>query len=638
MLKLASKWQINLLLVFILFLIVGYLQCLFLSLVLQYGFTPDDWRLLFFYKTLGNDPFSKIPYVWSIKGAYTTSQVYFIGLLNSFFGLNYQSYQVTNLIIKVIATISIYPLILIIFRRKLLAFITTILYGMSYMGSRSLEYVVKGTDYLAIIPMNIFFIIYYFIVTGKVKRWWWFVLMTFFWFLSLVISPIRIYPILALIPVIEFFLCIQLKSTRQVLSSFKRLLILYLPLFFIYFYKQDAIIGFLQSPSMIFQAILRGNLHIILTPFQGLGLIWFFSVEWNKFFSTIDVSSFKNYLFFLFGPPRGPLFIFGILTLFLSLIIFGRKLYSFIVILFSNLLLDIIFYYIVMYGLGIPEIFKYRFDLNKMYPILISGFVLCIALTSFLEWRTFGKKNKLLFALWVTPPVVFLYIFLIWLLAPFGVGFENRQGYYLIIPAMAASLFISAFLVAIYDKASDQKNRLFRLILLSVIFVISFNTFSLNRKNIDYYFSNAREDGRFAQDQEGINNHLLQYFHSFNYKENNLFYFDGIEDNTHSNYYYEQALFESLPSRILLRNGKLEEGCVTTFYQGIDKLSKITTYDNGIKGFVYNGQCSKNVNGNVGKVFYPVDNFYAFRIKNGEIISIKQEILDKLTFSLRLNK
>lgn len=637
MLKITAKWNSNFFITFLLFLVVGFLQYFLLGLILEYGFTPDDWRLLSFYKTLGSDPVSKVAYVWSIKGAHTTSQVYFIGILNSFFGLNYQNYHVANIIIKLLATASIYPLILVIFKRKLLAFMVTTIYGMSYLGARSLEYVVKGTDYLAIIPLNIFFVIYYFVVIREAKRWRWVILMTFFWFLALIISPIRIYPILFLIPVIELFLCIQDYSIDKVLSSLKRLLILYLPLLVVYCYKQDAITVFLQNPHMIFQAILRGNLHIILTPFQGLGLTWFFVTEWNNIFNSIDMSSFKNYLFFLFNPPKGPLFIFGIVALFLSLIVFKRKLYSYIVIFSSTSLLSIIFYYIVIYGLGIPEIFKYPFDLNKMYSILIAGFVLCIALAAFLEWRIFRKNNKLLFALWITPPIVFLYIFLIWLLAPFGVSFENRQGYYLVIPAIAASLFISALLVAIYDKASEQKNRLFRIIMILVFFAILFNILLLNRKNINFYFSNAKEDGRFAKDQEMVNSSLFRYIREFNYKQNNLVYIDSIEDNIHSNYYYEQALIESLPSRFLFKNNYLEYGCVAIFYQGIDNLGKIAVFTNEIKGFIYTGQCSQN-DKITEDIFYSIDNFYAFKIKNGEIVSIKQEILNKLISLLRLNK
>ncbi|OGE33577.1 hypothetical protein A3D83_01235 [Candidatus Daviesbacteria bacterium RIFCSPHIGHO2_02_FULL_41_10] len=637
MLKITAKWKSNLFIVFLLFLIVGSLQYVLLGLILKYGFTPDDWRLLSFYKTLGDDPVSKILYVWSIKGAHTTSQVYFIGVLNGFFSLNYQAYYTVNIILKILATISIYPLVLIIFKRKLLAFLTVIIYGMNYLGSRSLEYVVKGTDYLAIIPMNIFFIIYYLIVIEKVKRWWWFVFMVLFWFLSLFISPIRVYPILFLIPAVELFVLMQDSSIRKILGSVKRLLILYLPLLVIYCYKQDAITLFLQSPPMIFHAILRGNLHFFLTIFQGLGLTWFFLTDWKNIFSTIDTSSFMNYLYFLFYPHKGPLFIFGILTFFLSLLTFKKKLRSFTEIFFLNLLLDIIFYYFAKYRLGIPEILRYDFDLNKMYPILLAGFILCIALVSFREWLSFGKNNKLLFALWITPPIALLYIFLIWLLAPFGVSFENRQGYYLVIPAIAASVFITAILVAIYDKALGQKNRLFRLFLLSIIFFILFNMLLLNKKNIDTYFHNAREDGRFAQDQEGIYNLFLQNTQIFNFAGNKLFYFENITDNVHSNYYYEQALFESLPSKILYKNIGAQEGCIAVLYQGLDGLSNIITNDNGIRGFSYSGQCSQSTKAREN-IFYQVNNFDAFRIKNGKIINIKREILDKLTFLLQSNK
>src|SRR3989344_6519792 len=146
-----DNYRISLIIFVLLVPILSVLQYLSLSPVLNYGFTPDDWGLLLFYKTLGDNPLSKIGYVWEVKGAYTTGPIYFIGILNDFFGLNYQAYQITNIVLKTLATLSVFPLILIIFKRRLLAVLTTFFYGTSYMGSRSLEYVVKGTDYLAII-------------------------------------------------------------------------------------------------------------------------------------------------------------------------------------------------------------------------------------------------------------------------------------------------------------------------------------------------------------------------------------------------------------------------------------------------------------------------------------------------------
>ncbi|MBI2600872.1 hypothetical protein HYW42_02865, partial [Candidatus Daviesbacteria bacterium] len=116
-----TLYKTNLQLFLLLILIIGVSQYLFFGLVLNYGFTPDDWGLLLFYKTLGDNPLSQIPYVWSVKGAYTTGPIYFIGILNDFFGLNYQAYQITNIVLKTLATLSLFPLILIVFKRKLLA-------------------------------------------------------------------------------------------------------------------------------------------------------------------------------------------------------------------------------------------------------------------------------------------------------------------------------------------------------------------------------------------------------------------------------------------------------------------------------------------------------------------------------------
>lgn len=630
MLKNIPIWKNNIFLIVMLFVLIGSLQVFLFNLLLNYGFTPDDWRLVAFYKTLGNNPFSQILFVWSMKGAHTTSQIYFIGVLNIFFGLNYSAFYIVNIIIKIFAAVSIYPLILIIFKRRFLAFVASVVYGMSYVGSLSVEYVVKGTDYLAIIPMNAFFIFYYLSVIGKTNRFR-FLLMAFFWFLSLFISPIRIYPLLVLIPIIECCLFIQNRSTKKISNSFRRLLILYLPLLMVYLYKQDAVNVFLQSPHMIFQAVFRGNLHLILTPFQGLGITWFSLQEWNSVFNNIDMSSFKQYIFSLYSPAKGPFFIFSLLTIFISLFIFKRKIRAFILIFVSNLIISTFFFYIIKYGLGIPEIFRYQFDFNKIYPILISGFLFSVVLASFLEWRFYRKKNELLFALWITPLLAFIYIFLIWLLAPFGVGFENRQGYYLVIPAIGASIFLSAFLNAIYDKIAYRKNRFIRIILYALIILILISLFLLNRENIDNYYNHRRDDGRFAQDQEILYERLFDKIKNISYKGNSFFYFGNIEDNLHSNYFYEQALIESLPSKILIRNKKTEEICITVFSQEVEKLNKIAISDKGVKGFIYSGQCNQKAE--MGKkFFYSIDNFYAFSIRNGEIVDIKQEILSKLTF------
>lgn len=620
------------LILFVLFVLLlpslYFLQYLSLSPVLNYGFTPDDWGLLLFYKTLGDNPLSKLPYVWSVKGAYTTGPIYFIGLLSELFNLSYQSYHLTNIVLKTIATLSVYPLILVIFKRKLLAFLTTILYGMSFMGSRSLEYVVKGTDYLAIIPMSTFFIIYYYIISGKLTRFYWYILMSFFWFISFTISPIRIYPILALIPLIEVYLWIQKRTIKDAINSFKRLSLLYLPFFLLFLYKPNSILAFLQNPPVIYKSILNGSWHLLLTPFQGLGLSVFFVENWSKIFGVVDLENINNFMQFLLG---GPLFIFGTLAILISITGFKKPLTNLIFIILSSAIFSIVFFFIANHLFGKSEI---EFDPNMIYAILVGGFMLAVSFAAFLEWRRIGKKDYLILALWINPPIILLYTFLIWLLSPLHTRFDGQQGYYLVIPAIASSIFLGAFLVTILDKAKNLKNISLRLIAVLIFLILSSLLLLTNYFNIRHYYLSTGIHGRYYLDQNKLYNQALaKAGEGINTTEPILFYFDVSEDTEKSSYFYEESLFHNLPFRILLRNNKLNDGCIGTFYRGIDNLSKLVTVRMGIKGFVYQGQCIKDGSGgNAGGVFYNINNFYAFKIKGREFIDIKQEILEKLEF------
>ncbi len=608
--------QIFLLLIFI----VGISQYLLLGLVLKYGFTPDDWGLLFFYKTLGDNPLSKIAYVWSVKGAYTTGPLYFIGILNDFFGLNYSAYQITNIILKVLATISLYPLILIIFKNRTLAFLTALLYGMSYMASRSLEYVVKGTDYLAIFLMNIFLIIYYYAINKRSKSSWWFVAMSFFWFISLMISPIRIYPVLVLIPLIELILWMQHRSKGNAGQSIKRLLILYLPFVIIYIYKPGSILAFLQNPPVIYQAVVAGNWHLLLTPFQGVGLTLLTNGFWSNLINNLNITEIGAYISFLF---KRPFVFFGFFILILASIKSQKPAKFFLRAFFANFLLDIIFYYLAIHELSIAENLRLHFDPARMYPILVSGFMLAVSFASFLEWKDNGKKDNLLLALWISPIVALLYTFLIWLLAPFGVGFEGQQGYYLTIPAITSSLFLAAIFVAILDKAIKMKSRLSRLIIVCGVIASLFYVYSLNKDDIYYFFNSAGINGRYAADQERMYGQLVIYLkNDFKKGESLLFYFDAFEDGARGTFYTETLLL-NLASRLHIERGGIN-GCIGVFYQDLATLEKLVIVKNNVKGFMYTSQC--------GEEFFSINNFYAFKLKNGELTNIKQEVLEKLEF------
>ena len=614
-------FKTNLQLFFLLILIVGISQYLLFGLALKYGFTPDDWGLLFFYKTLGNNPLAQIPYVWSVKGAYTTGPIYFIGILNDFFNFHYQYFQITNIVLKTLATLALFPLTLVVFKRRLLAFLTTILYGMSYMASRSLEYVVKGTDYLAIIPMSIFFIIYYYIVNGRLKGIWWYILMGFFWFSSLMISPIRIYPILVLIPLIEIYLWIQQRSRNNLLNSLKRLLMLYTPFILIYLYKPSSILSFLQNPPVIFKAILDGNWHLILTPFQGVGLTLLTVGFWSNLINNGNLVGLGEYLSFL---VRGPFIVFGFFTAVLAIIKSGQPKRFFLHAFFSNLILNILFYFLAVRELSIPENLRLNFDPTRIYPIIISGFMLAISFASFLEWRKLDRRDNILLALWISPVVGLLYTFLIWLLAPFGVGFEGQQGYYLVLPAIAASLFLAAILVAITEFGLSQRSKVIRIFISSAVVVFLFYLYSLNRNDIIYFISSGGINGRYALDQDRMYNQVLyQIRDNIKSSELLLFYFDVFEDANRGTFYTE-ALLSNLAVRLRIKDGTVTGRCIGVFYQDLSSLEKLVIVKGNAKGFMYKSHC--------GEEFFNVNNFYAFKVKNGQLTDIKQKVLEKLGF------
>lgn len=255
--------------IFILTLLVcTILTFLFLQVVLKNGLTGDDWQLLFAYKTFDPQPLNKILEEWMIRGPYTTIQFYYIGILERFLGINYQLFGVINICFKVFASITLFLLISKVFKNNILAMTSALIFSIIPSSVGALSYVVKGTEYLSIGFMNLFFLFYYHSI---IKNSIWLNLFTsFILFSAIMLSPIRIYPLLGLIPLIELFLLIKYRSIRFFFQSFTRLLILYLPPLFL----AVASIYSLSGPSNFLSHVndlKSGNWYLFSAPLQALG-------------------------------------------------------------------------------------------------------------------------------------------------------------------------------------------------------------------------------------------------------------------------------------------------------------------------------------------------------------------------------
>src|SRR3989344_7298588 len=98
-------------------------QLIILEPHLRYGFSDVDWGFLFYYKEhKANFPniFENLYQTFLRWGVYTHQQ-YYIGIQEYFFGLDFQKFQITTHVFKTLATISAYPLFLIIPRNYISA-------------------------------------------------------------------------------------------------------------------------------------------------------------------------------------------------------------------------------------------------------------------------------------------------------------------------------------------------------------------------------------------------------------------------------------------------------------------------------------------------------------------------------------
>ncbi len=324
-----------------LLIIVSAIHFFLLKPVWENGLGPDDWGLLYSYKSLvgNNNPLLQIGKVWHIRGMYTTYQVYYIGLLEKTFGLNYLAFQTINILFKIIATLSVYFLVDTLFKKKYLAFLTTILFAISYTSTGTFKFVVQGADYLALSSMNVFFITYYY----STKRFRYSILLPPLLFVSFLLSPPRVYPLLFFVPIVE--ICLIFFSKNRFASIDRglcRLLLLFAPLLALALLDRGAVNTHLVYLGYLFQRLSEGKWHLILNSLSGLG-IYFMPFNVFLFLFGNQGTSFSQY--FISTLPRYILFLFPVSVVFSILIskhpiAFFKKLFianlATIVIFFSN--------------------------------------------------------------------------------------------------------------------------------------------------------------------------------------------------------------------------------------------------------------------------------------------------------------
>lgn len=606
---------------FILTLIVVLLENFILAPHLRYGFADVDWDYLLAYKNinlLNLDPLHHYLAAWNTVGVYAY-QVYYIGFIQKFFGMDYINFQIVTHVFKIIATLSIYPLMLLVTRSKLAAFLTTIIYAVSYSSVGVMYTVVTSGLFVAVPVMSLFLFWYWHLILKQRNSIFDISIALVLFFFTLILATERMYPLVPMIVLIEFFWWYKNNFSREILKQIiKRSTVFIALLIVILLFKPSVFTAFFGNTHDTYARFIAGNWQVAMSPFISLGSL-FLPRDYWKYLGAPSIDNVSSYIGFLIS---GPLFPFTIVATFLSLFLSKRKVKFIFSILISTFIFSLFIYFLSTHQLHIPEAVKMHFDISTIVPALIGGFVLSIIGVLFKEWVDQGMKDNLIVSMVGGIVIAFIYIVLTWMAADYMLVFTGVHRY-LTLPSIGSSLFIASLITIIFKKLHSIKTTkaLAYSVSLVLIPIIIFNA-SVIKKYFDYELSYAGTD---AAGHIRMKNKLWSYLGDISKTEPSIFYFDESAD--HDNGYFDETTVlagfnnwmrfrgsEIVPEKLmpgLLRSNLM---CPGENSMCLLKVKELITQRDGEKGILYGG------------LFYKAKNFYAFRFVNKDIVNIRQEV------------
>lgn len=602
--------------------IVILLQYIIMQPHLRYGFADVDWSFLLSFKELSmvyHNPVSHFLNAWSRWGIYTY-QVYYIGLIEKFFGMDYKNFQIVTNIFKVIATLSIYPVVLLITRSRLAAFLTTLIYAVAYSAVGVMYTVVTSGLFVAIPVMSLFLIWYWYLMHREQNTVLEILIAVILFFSTLLLATERMYPLIPSVILIEFFWWFREKFSRKVLIQIvKRLSVFAIVFLAIFLFKPPSLAVVSGNTGVTYEKFMQGNWQVGMSPLISFGSL-FLPRDYWQYLGVPNIGGLFSYFGFLLN---GPLFPFTIITIFLSAFLSKRKMRFVLNVLVSTFIFSILVYILSSHQLHIPEKFKMHFDMATIIPALIGGFAISLTIVMFKEWLNGGRRNSLIISMVGGIGLSLVFIMLTWVAADWILIFTGVHRY-LTIPAIGSSLFLAGLMTIIFRKLNSLKitKPVAYLFLLLLIPFIMFNAKVIG----DYFKYELEYAGTNAAGHIRMKNKLWSYLNNFSNTEASLFYFDESAD--HDNGYFDETTImagfnfwmrfrgrEIVDAKLtpsLIRSNLV---CQEERSTCLGKVREFVTTQNGVRGILY------------GDLFYRPENFYAFRFINRDIIDVKPEVV-----------
>lgn len=606
--------------------VVGYLQYNILAPHLKYGFADVDWTFLYRFKNLPPFSLNQIIGEWRGMGVYAY-QTYYIGVQEIFFGLDYEKFHITTNLLRFLSTITLFPVVYYLTRDRLLSFLVTIIYSVSYPTVGAMYTVVTSGIYLALVVMNAFLLLYIYMIRNSKDHWIWITALFILFFLTLFLSAERMYPLIPLIFLIEFFLCWIGQFKKELIGkSLKRLLIIFIPLLISLLYRPYAQTNtqFLGNAKLLAEKVLDGNWHLLLTPFSSLGSL-FIPRDYWRYFGVVNDEQFLKYLEF-YLTSAGITFI--LITIFFAIFISQRPLRFTLRTLIPTFIIGLLSFFIIKQRLLVPQDLRMHYDPQIfLAPTLVGQFIFFLCYSFFEEWQMSKYRNLLYFMLFFGPFISFLFILATWIPAEPGLIFTGVHRY-LTIPAVGSSLFLSAVIVLIFRKF--QNLRYLKYFSFTALLILTALTIITNVPVIKNYFDYELEfAGTNGYEHHRMKNKLQSNLTNFSMEEPSLFYFDESQGRENG-YFHETTLLAGFHFWMMFWNGKvldsklmpeLMRSSLLCSGENIDCLEKVREYvtkKDGSLGIEF------------GNRFYKSENIYAFRLENRDIFDIREEFFKKM--------
>lgn len=215
---------------FLSFFIILLISLFTLSPTFNLALFGDDWYTFWRYLYIldhSTSEYNNLSYFITPYG----SQDVVMGLLKNIYGFKSTLYYITSYILRVIASISLLPLVLYLTKSRLAAFFASIFFSVTTIGFDTTNWVFNMPVYLSITFFNLFLL--FLLISREEGRTKLFIIALLFFYLAHITSPIRMTGLLAFTLLIELYWLLQNPSLKIVKVVVLQLLMFFLVFLFI---------------------------------------------------------------------------------------------------------------------------------------------------------------------------------------------------------------------------------------------------------------------------------------------------------------------------------------------------------------------------------------------------------------------